>query len=310
MSDHSKSNTSKPNMSTRELFENAHMDALGLLDEQDRVAFDVAFKAASPAIRAQIRAEQARMSKLESTLPRVNPPEVLRSRVLQAVEHAITEQSLRSDGGVSDFRTNRNISIWRAGAVAMACAAVIMGAAFVKVYVDNIQVNTNLTTDGTLTALLVGFGNGPMRDVLFDAKTNRAIFAVAESNGLDLPIGANQTAATALASTSQASLGDVITTQTSMRVVEAKAVLFHNPDWKSMRLFTQLPTLSQGQTYRVVILDDEGQVTQELAEFTSPGQVFSLELKTVIAAGTRVAIASVSRGERALVANVLLVATV
>ena len=39
-------------MNTRDLFEAAQLDALGLLDDAERDAFDAAFLAAAPAIQA------------------------------------------------------------------------------------------------------------------------------------------------------------------------------------------------------------------------------------------------------------------
>lgn len=49
-------------MKTQELIELAVLDAMGLLDEQEREAFDAAFDAAAPAIQAQVRREQTRLS--------------------------------------------------------------------------------------------------------------------------------------------------------------------------------------------------------------------------------------------------------
>lgn len=265
-------------MSIRELLENAHMDALGLLDEQDRAAFDAAFRAAPPALREQVRAEQARMARMESTLPRVTPDASLRDRVVMAVEHAITEQAISGGASVGDLRANRRLSAWRSGAIAMACAAVILGGAFVKVMVDNSEMTRVQGDNATLTALLVGFGNGPMRDALFSANTKRAIFEPSLAQG-------------AIQSRRQ-------------------AVLFHNPDWTTMRLFTQLPALEDRQTYRVVVLDEEGQVTEEIAEFSSTGQLASLEVKAVLATGTRVAIATAMPGVRATTASILMTASV
>ncbi len=269
-------------MTIRELLEHAHMDALGLLDEQDRAAFDAAFRAAPPALREQVRAEQGRMARMESTLPRVTPDASLRDRVVMAVEHAITEQTLNGamsgDAGVGDFRSNRRLSAWRSGAIAMACAAVILGGAFVKVMVDNSEMTRVQGDNATLTALLVGFGNGPMRDALFNPKTERAIFQPA------IDAGALQS--------------------------RRQAVLFHNEAWSTMRLFTQLPAPEENQTYRLVVLDAEGQIVEELTEFASSGQLVSVEVKATLIAGTRVAIATAMPGVRATAASILMTATV
>lgn len=273
-------------MTIRELLEHAHMDALGLLDDEDRAAFDAAFRAAPPALREQVRAEQARMARMESTLPRVTPDASLRDRVVMAVEHAITEQaisgamsgSMGGDAGVSDFRASRRLLAWRSGAIAMACAAVILGGAFVKVMVDNSEMSRVQGDNATLTALLVGFGNGPMRDALFNGSTQRSIF--------------------------EPSIGDGAIQS------RRQAVLFHNPDWTNMRLFTQLPATEGNHTYRLVVLDEEGQIIDELTEFSSSGQLASVEVKATLAVGTRVAIASAMPGVRATTASILMTATV
>ena len=47
-------------MTWQEMIENAHLDALGLLDEQDRERFDSAFLKLPADLKTQLRAEQDR----------------------------------------------------------------------------------------------------------------------------------------------------------------------------------------------------------------------------------------------------------
>ncbi|MGD9690532.1 MAG: hypothetical protein AB7K52_12400 [Phycisphaerales bacterium] len=74
---------------TKDLFELASLDALGLLTDEERQAFEDAFAAASPLVQAQIRDQQTRMAEIDAVLPRVEPPASLRGRVLAAVQAAI-----------------------------------------------------------------------------------------------------------------------------------------------------------------------------------------------------------------------------
>jgi hypothetical protein len=298
-----------PGMSTRELFELAHLDALGMLDDAERASYDAAFRAAPAAIRAQVRAEQARVSRLSGALPEIDPPAGLKDRVLEAVGQAMAAQAagesreaatrthastgsgigsgvVHAGGGRAGSREARGLSFWRAGAVAMACAALLLGGAFFKVYTDNQNVNRSLAGDAAVNALLVGFGNQQMRDTLFDAATTRAIFArVGVGGGGDGEASADGDAQQAV----------------------MQAVLFRNPDWSRSRLFAQLPATRAGGAYRLVVVDDEGRVLENLEQFTSNGQLLSIEVSRPLTPGTRIAIASVGAGERG--APVLMLAT-
>jgi hypothetical protein len=56
-------------MTAYELIEMAVLDALGILDEEERASFERAFAAAAPGLQAQVRAEQARLVDLVDLLP-------------------------------------------------------------------------------------------------------------------------------------------------------------------------------------------------------------------------------------------------
>jgi hypothetical protein len=60
-------------MTIQQLLENAHLDALGMLDADEQTQFNKAFASAPPAIRAQIRGEQARVADMGDLLPDVTP---------------------------------------------------------------------------------------------------------------------------------------------------------------------------------------------------------------------------------------------
>jgi len=50
-------------MTLQEMIELAILDAMGLLDEEERLAFELAFRAAAPPVQAQVRREQTRPSR-------------------------------------------------------------------------------------------------------------------------------------------------------------------------------------------------------------------------------------------------------
>jgi hypothetical protein len=115
-------------MNTPDLLEMASLDALGLLDPEERDAFERAFRTADPAQQAQIRREQLRFSRMDELLPKVDPPLGLRARVLAAVRGAMESvagsrgadaPALRFPTGVSRF--------WRVGAIGAMAASMVLG---------------------------------------------------------------------------------------------------------------------------------------------------------------------------------------
>ncbi len=119
-------------MTTQELLELASLDALGLLDTDERNSFEEAFRKASPAIQAQVRREQGRLSDVDDLLPTVDPPVGLRERVIGAVRDAIAAVSGTGErdvvasiaGGAWSLRSNVS-PLWRAACIGFATAAVV-----------------------------------------------------------------------------------------------------------------------------------------------------------------------------------------
>lgn len=135
-------------MNTRELFEMASLDVLGLLDEQEREAFEIAFRQASPAIQAQIRREQLRFSEIESSLPDVQPPAGLRARVVAAVRDAIA--AVRTEP-IATIGPNPRVAyssapLWRAACIGFASASLVLGGFFYKVSEHNKTITDSLTS--------------------------------------------------------------------------------------------------------------------------------------------------------------------
>lgn len=118
-------------MKTQELLELAALDALGLLDDAEREAFDLAFRAAPPALQAQVRREQTRIAGDDSLLPKVEAPLGLKARVLAAWRDAVgtvTEHrgTKRSAAALSLARSRGISPLWRAGAIGCAAASVVL----------------------------------------------------------------------------------------------------------------------------------------------------------------------------------------
>ena len=137
-------------MKTQELLELAALDALGLLDEAERDAFDVAFRAAPPALQAQIRREQTRIAGDDSLLPKVEPPLGLKARVVAAWREAVDAVSHRSPGrrfvGALTVMPSRGVSpLWRAGAIGCAAASVVLAVAMstIRGLADEAQIAAN-----------------------------------------------------------------------------------------------------------------------------------------------------------------------
>jgi hypothetical protein len=121
-------------MKTHELLELAALDALGLLDEAEREAFDAAFRAAPPALQAQIRREQTRIAGDDTLLPRVEAPLGLKARVMAAWRDAVEAVSSRSPArrlvGSLALMPSRGVSpLWRAGAIGCAAASIVLAMA-------------------------------------------------------------------------------------------------------------------------------------------------------------------------------------
>ena len=123
-------------MNTQDLLEQASLDALGLLDDQERSAFESAFRAAPPAVQSQIRREQARFAASESLLPAIETPAGLKFRVMAAVREAIhsfnrVETARRAEH--TPFLRSlmwNSTPLWRAACIGFATATVTLGVFF------------------------------------------------------------------------------------------------------------------------------------------------------------------------------------
>lgn len=117
-------------MTTHELMEMASLDAMGLLDNDEREQFERAFMAADPALQAQIRRQQTRLSVSEETLPKVQLPLGLRARVLNAMRDAVSGNAsqARPAAAALQLQKARGVSpMWRLGSMAALAACLVLG---------------------------------------------------------------------------------------------------------------------------------------------------------------------------------------
>lgn len=256
-------------MTLKDLLEHAHLDALGLLDERDKAAFEAALATAPAGVRAQVRSEQARWATMETLLPDAEPPAELRERVLDAVHEAILE---RSGQALALSGVKRVSPWWRVGAISMLAAAAVLGFAFVSVYTSYQSVTRDNGVFGERMLSVIGTGT-ETRDIFYNPSTVHRVFenvAAGEFNG--------------------------------------QAALYSNPDWPSAKIVCSLPA-KEGLVYRVVLLDAQGNVADELIEAAS-GVNTAVNIGRRVAPGSRIAIASVARGSAVRTSDLLLVVTV
>lgn len=247
-------------MTQRELLENALLDALSLLDDDERKAFDEAFRAAPSAVQAQVRREQTRLARMDALLPDVSAPAALRARVLEAVRAAIAgrqfaeaESTLRLHDPDAISRLpavthrRRAAAVWRAIALGCAAAAIVLG-----ITTANLQSaigELRSQEDLLITEISKAFGPEYLYDALVDSSTQRITLTSAD-----------------------AEMGGA-----------AQAAVWVNPDWRTAKLFgINLPATAGGQ-YRLVVLDENNQPVSTIAEFTFTGGLLNREVPVTVA---------------------------
>jgi len=239
-------------MTLQELLEHAQLDALGLLDEEDHEPFEAAFRAAPAEVQGQIRREQQRLCVVDPLLPEVALPGGLWPRVQEAVSKARLESLLgASQAHEAQDRVARALPMmrsrvvhraWRAGAIGFGTAAVVLGAVLLNVSMTHRQQMVNAERDARSLAIAEAFGRPYLSGQLFDKSTEQSLFVAV---GAESP---------------------------------NKAAIFSNASWDKSVLYTQAVASRPGQSIRLVVLDAQGNVLRELAEFESTGGLVHKEL--------------------------------
>ena len=276
-------------MTIQDLLESAQLDALGLLDEQDREAFERAFQAAPEALQKQIRREQERLCRMDALLPQIDLPDTLwpkvKAAVLQAQAAALAEvdgtvlpaahaaSHPAADGNVRPLPMARSASVhrlWRAGAIAFATAAVVLGAVTIHLRTtmesqarDRI---TGSTVDNTIAALGPEFHN----EILFDRNTRR------------------------------------YTMESTTGASRADAAIFTNPKLGgSILLYTAVAT-TPGDVLWLVELGNDGSILNQLASFPSNGTLLQRKVNIGGAEPTQLALVSAPVGKPASAGKIVL----
>lgn len=282
-------------MTIHSLIENTVLYALGFLDEQEQAAYESALDRATPQVRAHILAEARRMSDLGDLLPDEQPRPELRDLAVAAVRAAMREQEveqriagmshtapaagarsqspaiLRHDTAIAGRitpaarrhaqpalnRSTRVHSVWRAAAIGLGAATIAL-----TVVSMNMRETYDSVKDGIRIAELYDKTGAEFVDsALFDPDTRRVTLT-----GDDLP---------------GASRGQV----------SAVAAVWHNPDWNAARLFVKnFRVEPESDPYRLVVLDSEGNIVREVAEFRPTGQLQDFEISVNLATESRLAI--------------------
>lgn len=151
-----------PEFNNRDLIELAQLDALGLLDEAERQAFEKAFKAAPASIQLLVREGQARASDIDAWLPDAKAPASLRQRVLAAVSAAVRSESRQPEvAGRLTPAIARSTSVtpyWRAAAIGSMAAALLFGVVTLKLYGDFQSMNNMVKSNALADQWLKDFG--------------------------------------------------------------------------------------------------------------------------------------------------------
>lgn len=227
-------------MTTRELIEMASLDAMGLLDAQEREAFERAFGAASATVQRQVRREQGRLADAEALLPDVEPAFGLRARVIYAVRDAMRGVAVRDGGDVlarlapAGVALRRNVSpLWRAACIGFATATVVLMAAGFSLQREWSRAAA-ASQNGDLAALMTSTLGPDFANALTNPNTTRMAFVPASLDTTDR--------------------------------IGTAALYFDSETGKAWLICDRMP-VAEG-AYSLAVLDPNGQVVETIAEFT------------------------------------------
>lgn len=275
-------------MTIQELLESAQLDALGLLDEQDREAFERAFDAAPAPLQTQLRREQARLCRVDALLPQVDLPESLWPRVRDAVRQAqLTAASdaqatmLSAHAGMATHagtdRTARPLPmaraagvsrLWRAASIGFATAAVVLGAALVHLRATAERQTETSNENGVMNALVQGFGREFVQEMLTGPDTMKYAMTPAQEG-------------------------------------RYRAAIWTDPRWPRAQLYCEVAA-TPGHTIRLVELDAAGAVVRELDEFESNGSMLQRQIRLEGVEPRQLALVSAVRGQSASTGTIVL----
>jgi anti-sigma-K factor RskA len=269
-------------MNTQSLIEHTVLYSLGFLDGPEQAQYESALMAAPPAVRAHVQAEARRMADLGDLLPSDQPAPELRDLVIAAVRAGMREQEVEQrlaadmsavagritpDSARSAPRARRYSQptlsrvrgvhpVWRAAAIGLAGATIAL-----TVISANVRDLQHAAAEGARIAeLYKDTGAEFVNAALFDTNTKRVTL-------------------TPVASGSAGQAGNAV------------ASVWHNPDWGSARLFVKnLRPQAGNEPYRLVVLDADGNIVREVAEFRPNGELQDIGITVNLATESRLAI--------------------
>jgi anti-sigma-K factor RskA len=252
-------------MNLQEMIELSILDAMGLLDDEERVAFEVAFRTSNPGVQAQVRREQTRLASIENFLPDVTPPAGLRAAVVEAVRREIATSNASSTNPAlmvarSMVKPRAVSPLWRASAMALAAAALVFG--ITTVYFENLLTDfaNKFHNDELLAAVDKEFGANFVNTVLFDRDTHRVVLTPAKS-------------------------------------VKGEASLFVNSEKGEGQFFCRAIATPVGKTFKLAIIDPKtGEIVKELVTFTSNGSLTPVKVRLSPDEHGRIALVTTSGG--------------
>ncbi len=259
-------------MNTQELIESTMLHTLGLLDDHEIEAYEAAFDAAPGSVQLLVREEALRMGDFGDLMPNNEPDPALRELVVSAVRAAMREQDneLRLAAGPvpapavvgridpqSARRAQPKISttprvhrLWRASTIGFAAATIALSV----VWTNNNQTYNQVSPDAFLGKIYDTIGAEFLESTLFDSTTERV--SMVSSSGSS----------------------------------NSMAAIWHNPDWDSARLFVKNMQASEENPYRLVVLDENGEIVREVATFASAGELENFDVVVNLKSERRLAI--------------------
>ncbi|MFN0011231.1 MAG: hypothetical protein ACKVS8_06250 [Phycisphaerales bacterium] len=237
---------------TSDLYELASLDAMGVLDEGERKAFEAALLAATPAVQLQIRLQQARASEIEHLLPRVEAPGSLRQRVIDAVMHAVGTARQHEAGRTSpSLLPSRGVpALWRTLSVVCAAAAVAIGVANFQMRSDYREMEAAFMTNAATDVFIKEFG----------PKFEQALVSPA---------------------TRFVQFNPAVVNASSGRSSSGMAVLLMNTETKAAQFYGKDLPENSG-TYALVVLRPDGSLGQPLLTFKATGTKVVKDLDSII----------------------------
>lgn len=262
-------------MNTHELIEYTMLHALGLLEDDERQAYEAAFDAAPKPVQLRVREEARRMADLGDLIPEVEPSDELRDVVVAAVRAAMREDENESRiaqqtteaspviGRIDSstpaparatsqprLSTSRRVHrVWRVAAVGFAAASIAMGVVMVNIQQTMQQANQNGLVNSVYDNLGPQFLDG-----LTDPTSTRVFLVATDSNS------------------------------------KSEAAVYKNPDRGSAQLIVNNLADEQNRPLRLVVLDEDNNIVEVIKTFTPTGKLESFEVDVNLSIQRKLAI--------------------